>query len=194
MKNIIPLNKKQIVLIEQNISIIGAVIASRIFVNNDAFGLEYDDLFQEGCLCLCKAALKYDESKKCTFSSFAYIVILNGLMSYCKRMKRKNNNKSNYIEKEKILSEDMIFDDAYITDKILKKDVIQMLESIKNQYSKTSKYGIEALILKIKGYSGADIAKMYGVKPNLIGAWMARALKKLKENAVFILYMEDFKK
>ena len=46
--------------------------------------------------------------------------------------------------------------------------------------------------LKIKGFSGAEIAKKYNVKPNLVGTCISRALKKLRENSVFNLYMEDF--
>lgn len=45
---------------------------------------------------------------------------------------------------------------------------------------------------KIKGYSVADIAMLYGHKSNYIGACISRALKKLQENSVFNLYMEDF--
>ena len=39
--------------------------------------------------------------------------------------------------------------------------------------------------------TNADIAKLYNVKPNLIGARISRALKKLQENSVFNKYMEE---
>ena len=34
---------------------------------------------------------------------------------------------------------------------------------------------------------------MYDVKPNMVGAWISRAVQKLKKNIVFILWMEQFK-
>ena len=36
--------------------------------------------------------------------------------------------------------------------------------------------------MKIAGYSGSDIAELYGVKPNLVGAWISRAAGKLKKD------------
>lgn len=89
MKRIIPLNEKQIALVEDNISVIKTVICSRIIIDKNIFGMEYDDLYQEGCLLLCNAALMYDESRGSSFWSFAYIVILNGLISYCKKVEKQ---------------------------------------------------------------------------------------------------------
>ena len=48
------------------------------------------------------------------------------------------------------------------------------------------------LSLKVKGLSGGEIARLYGVKTNLVGAWISRALKKLKQNSVFNSYMDEF--
>ena len=46
----------------------------------------------------------------------------------------------------------------------------------------TARNGVQALELKIAGYSGTDIAELYGVKPNHVGAWIARAAQKLKKD------------
>ena len=35
---------------------------------------------------------------------------------------------------------------------------------------------------KIKGLSGRDIADLYGVQPNTVGAWISRAAVKLRED------------
>ena len=63
-----------------------------------------------------------------------------------------------------------------------------LLQSVKRQYSGTIRLGIEAIEWKVKGLSGAEIAKMYGVKPNLVGAWIARAASRLKKNGDFMEY------
>ena len=99
MERIIPLNKTQIALVEGNISVIDTVIFSRIIFDNSSYGLEYDDLFQEGALLLCRAALKYDESKNCQFKTFAYVVVFNGLASYCRKICNKKKRQLSYIEK-----------------------------------------------------------------------------------------------
>ena len=60
--------------------------------------------------------------------------------------------------------------------------VEQVLEYGKRAYSGVAKLGVEALELKIAGYSGTDIAELYGVKPNHVGAWITRAAQKLKKD------------
>lgn len=191
MERIIPLNKNQILLVEENVSVINSVIFSKIIFDNNSYGFEYDDLFQEGALLLCKAALKYDESKNCSFKAFAYVVIRNGLISYCKKMCKKKKDKLLYIEKVKKLSEANIHYDVLSEEKIIEFDILFFLENIKKQYSGITALGINALILKVKGLSGAEIAKLYNVKPNHVGAWISRAVKKLQRNSVFNLYVED---
>ena len=38
--------------------------------------------------------------------------------------------------------------------------------------------------LKIKGYSGVDIARLYHTKPTHVGAWISRASEKLRKDAM----------
>lgn len=40
--------------------------------------------------------------------------------------------------------------------------------------------GIEAIELRIKGYTGAEIAQMYGVKNNNMTSWISKAVAVLK--------------
>ena len=64
--------------------------------------------------------------------------------------------------------------------------VEQVLEYGKRTYSGVAKLGVEALELKIAGYSGTDIAKLYGVQPNHVGAWISRAAQKLKKDVLLV--------
>ena len=59
MKQNFKLTKDQQTLVEKNLSIVHWVIVNNIHVNPGICGLEYGDLFQEGCLWLCKAAFTY---------------------------------------------------------------------------------------------------------------------------------------
>lgn len=192
MNRIIPLNEVQISLVEENIAVINTVIFKRIIYNNNTYGLEYDDLYQEGCLLLCKAAMKYDEDKNCSFKSFAYVVVLNGLISYCRKINKKNKDESLYVQTQKEMSCTNLISHKDLQEQIDECDIICFLENIKKQYSGTTRLGIEALEWKVKGFSGSEIAKIYNVTPNNVGAWISRALKKLKKNSVFNLYMGEF--
>ena len=61
-------------------------------------------------------------------------------------------------------------------------DALALLASVKKNYHGIVRLGIEALEWKIKGLSGRDIADLYGVQPNTVGAWISRAAVKLRED------------
>ena len=72
--------------------------------------------------------------------------------------------------------------EAVLSDEV----VFKLLESVKPEYSGITLLGIEALELKVKGYTGAEIARMWGVEQNLLGAWISRAKSKLLQNERFM--------
>ena len=55
-----------------------------------------------------------------------------------------------------------------------------LLSHFRNRYHGTARLGIEAMELRVRGYSCADIAKLYQKKPNYIGACISRAAEKLR--------------
>ena len=85
MKQNFKLTKDQQTLVEKNLSIVHWVIVNNIHVNPGICGLEYGDLFQEGCLWLCKAAFTYNAGQA-QFSTYAKKVVKNGLLSYCRKI------------------------------------------------------------------------------------------------------------
>ena len=163
-------------------------------VNDNLYGFEYDDLFQEGCIWLCKAACSFDESRDIKFATYAEKVVTNGLRTYCRIMCGKQKHSillpaqsepdENGYSFEQIPAEDML-------DKLFEEqDVFTLLQKCKQQYTGTARLGIEAIEWKVKGLSGAEIAKMYNVKPNLVGAWISRAAMRLKQNQAFMQYFD----
>lgn len=193
MKNI-SLNNQQQRIVEENLGIVKLVIHKSIIVNDNLYGFEYDDLYQEGCIWLCKAALSFDESRGIRFAAFAEKVVTNGLLTYCRLMRGKQKHhilhpaQSKLNEKgcslEKFLAEDML-------DKLLEEqDIFLLLQKCKKQYTGTVRLGIEAIEWKVKGLSGAEIAKMYDVKPNLVGAWISRAAQRLRKNHAFMQHFD----
>ncbi len=191
MKKFSHLSDVQRKLVAENLDVAKQVIRNVIIVNESIYGFEYDDLYQEGCLLLCKAAVRYDPQKGVLFSTFAQKVVVNGLRTYCRLMCNK---------RKRIVSVDTIYEQFYSdyfytadeTEKIISEiDIMNLLISLKAQYTGTVFRGIEALEWKTKGYSGAEIAKMYGVKPNLVGAWISKAVKKLEKNEMFIIWRDN---
>ena len=190
MKRLTALSREQRNLVETNLSVVRWAIRKSIVVNECIFGFGYDDLFQEGCIWLCKAAATFKEDKGVKFETYAQTVVTNGLLTYCRLM---CNRQKRQIPVPESSDEDLPFvlsniasaDDLERVISVI--DMEKLFESLKKQYSGVARLGIEAIELKIKGLSGAEIAAMYGVKPTHVGAWIHRAVQKLRQN-------EEFKK
>lgn len=191
------LNDTQRRLVEDHLYVVHQVIHDRIVVNEQIYGFEYDDLFQEGCIWLCKAAVHYQPEKAAQFSTFAKKVIANGLKTYCRLMCNKQKrlvSLPNYADpSEQILSMDQ-FSSGLDRDQFERElDVFLLLQNLKKQYTGSTRWGIEAIEWKVKGYTGVQIAAMYGVKPNHVGAWISRAVRKIARNRMFILWMDQYR-
>lgn len=189
MKKYVPLTTRQQALVEENMQLVHWTLRRSIDINENVYGMGYDDLFQEGCEALCNAAASYDDQAGVQFSTYAGTVIRNHLLDHCRSLQAKRRSASvislddceeNGQTKERLISYD---DTERQTDKLC---LAQLLEYGRRNYSGAARLGIEAMELKINGYSGADIAELYGVKPNLVGAWISRATEKLRKDATLI--------
>lgn len=191
MKNIC-MDKKQQRLVEDNLHVVKLAIHKNIIVNDSLYGFEYDDLYQEGCIWLCKAAVSFDETRNVKFSTYAERIVINGLRTYCRLMCSKQKHHILLpVQKDhddEAFSLDQLPAEDTLERLLEEQDIYMLLQSVKRQYSGTIRLGIEAIEWKVKGFSGAEIAKMYGVKPNLVGAWISRASSRLKKNSDFMKY------
>ncbi len=192
----ISLSASQMVLVENNLNIVRSILHTEIVTHESIFGFEYDDLYQEGCLWLCKAAVAFDPKKHTQFSTFAYKVIRNGLKTYCRLMSNKQKRVVcipciTDSESEGLAMDQ--FPNAVSWDEILAElDITIMLERVKRQYKGSMRRGMDALQWKLQGYTGTQISKMYGVSPNTVGTWISRAVRKLKQNRMFLLWAEQY--
>jgi len=183
MKFTQPLTKEQQHLVEEYLRLVHWTIQQYIDVNESVCGLGYDDLYQEGALALCHAAATF-EDRGTQFKSYAIPVIRNHLLDHCRRISTQRKNMP-------MLSLDVppcegrpptAYDDT--EERLSDIYASQLLEHGKRTYSGVAKLGIEALELKTMGYSGADIAKLYGTKATHVGAWISRAAAKLREDPI----------
>jgi RNA polymerase sigma factor (sigma-70 family) len=156
-------------------------------------------LYQTGCLALCESTRSYDGSVQ--FRTYAQVVVRNKLIDHCRRVKRIQD-KTCYTSNSVPDSEDNDYNDIISlpdleNDPETKIDEVEiniLLQKLKNKYSGITLKGIEAIELKIKGYSGVEIAALYGVKPNLLGAWISKAKKKIKQDTDFIAAFPEIHK
>jgi len=64
--------------------------------------------------------------------------------------------------------------------------VIAAINDVKQNCNGIVLKGLDSIIYKINGMSVTDIAKMYDVKPNHVGAWISRAQNRLRNNEDFL--------
>lgn len=187
MKYNFTLTHQQQSLVEDNLSVIVKVIARYINANESVCGLGRDDLYQEGAIALCKAASTYDGTSA-KFSTYATTVIRNHLYNHCKAVNadRRNlpsvslNMDDSDDDRPPPFPEPSVPDaaDTLIGD----LDTAALLADCKRRYRGVARLGVEALELKVKGMSGADIARLYDAKPNQVGAWISRAAQKIRKD------------
>ena len=187
MKFDFTLDTQQQALVEENLLVIDKVISRYIRVNEGVCGLGWSDLYQEGAVALCKAAATYDGASA-QFDTYATTVIRNHLYNCCKAVNTRQRNLPS-------VSLDLDFSDEDqpppypqpsvpdgIDELLGRMDAADLLADCKRRYSGVARLGVEALELKVKGLSGADIARMYHTTPNNVGAWISRAAKKIQKD------------
>ena len=150
--------------------------------------MSYEDLYQEGCIWLCKAASTYHASRS-QFTTYAKKVVRNGLISYCRS---SCNKEKHFVHLEISDDGDLLIEGAdwqsteSTNSRISTMETLELLESRKAAYQGVARLGIEALALKIRGYSISDIASLYQVPPSHVGAWISRSVKKLRNDPDFL--------
>lgn len=168
-------------LVEDNINLVKGIIGGSIFPNENITGLGYEDLLQEGCLALCKASWSYSK-KEIPFSAYARRVIRNALIDYCRSIERRHAREGP-IDFD-TLDESLMTDttDGFILETVdfTMEDAENLLSEVKEEYTGGLKKGVDALRLKMLGFSGKEIAALYGTSPQLIGAWVSKAARKLR--------------
>lgn len=187
MKFDFTLTPGQQAMVEANLLVIDKVISRYIHVNEGICGLGRDDLYQEGAAALCKAAATYDGTSA-QFSTYAVTVIRNHLLNHCKAVNAGLRNLPAVSldagdpedGRPPPCPEPSVSDGV---DELLGRlDTADLLAVCKRRYTGVARLGVEALEWKVKGLSGADIARLYGAKPNQVGAWISRATQKIRKD------------
>ena len=178
------LSTEQQEMVEQHLDLVSIIIRKYIITNEQVRGLEYDDLYQYGCLALCKAAYLYDGRVK--FETFAGKVIRNALLDECHKAMAVDSRSLSYDASVNSDDDggdtfaDLLGDTSDMTDRLFSEELMSIVQTAKKTHKGAVLKGIEAIELRIKGYSGAEIARMYGVKNNNVTSWISKATAVLK--------------
>lgn len=188
MKQHHPLNEDQRRLVEKSLPLVRWTIKRYISSNESVVGLGRDDLYQEGCAALCHAAASYLPDRG-EFSTLAVTAIRNHLTEYCRKIAADTRNLPTLsleamAEEGREIEANGTGPPAPEEETLARISIEQVLGSRKNRYTGSARLGVEALELKVlDGCGVTEIARLYDSKPNEVGAWIARAAKKIREDA-----------
>ncbi len=134
----------------------------------------YDDLFQIGCVGLCKAAAT---DKGGTFSTYAYRLIWHEI---CDALIQSTKRYSDEITADvtpykKVETENGEFLSG------LRIDLFQALSSARREAPPSTAKGIDAMVMMSQGYTSSEIGERMGASAKLVCAWVSKARKFLKE-------------
>ncbi len=163
-------------LVEENLDLPDILLRTKIHPNETIRGMEFEELYQCGCLALCRAAATYDHSTQ--FRTYASRVVYNAMIDQCRTAQKHYGNTLSY---DAVVGDD---EDSYsiflqasdaVDETVLAGELTKLLDEAKKTYKGAVLKGIEAIELQLKGYSGAEIARMYGVKNNNVTSWISKA-------------------
>ncbi len=158
--------------VEENIGLVYKVISDKV-QGSYQFGMySREDLFQIGCIGLCKAVAT---DKGGCFSTYAYRLIWNEICDALVSSARKGNREMAV----EVLPEMGEYQEN--DDKDLQISLQNILDEAEGIVPVSTRKGIHAMFLMEKGYTSREIGEQMGVKANLVCAWVSKARKYLRE-------------
>ena len=166
------LNAEQQRQVEENMGLVGKVIKDKVHGLGKPGMISFDDLFQTGCIGLCKAAAT-DKGGGC-FSTYAYRLIWNEISDALIRFTKLNNRKQE-IPEEFVVMENPVWEQADA------RELRQLLSAAGKQAGGVIPLGIKALELSSQGYDSREVGQILGAQPGTVRMWMTRTRRFLKE-------------
>lgn len=160
--------------VEENIGLVHGVLHDRLHPPYQVGMYSYDDLFQIGCIGLCKAAAT---DKGGTFSTYAYRLIWNEICDAMIYAARRQANESAcdvtpFVAAEQAVPEELsVF---YI-------DIEKVLAAAKAEAPPSTGKGIDAMCMMADGYTSREIGEKMDASDRLVCAWVSKARKFLKD-------------
>jgi len=168
-------------LVIENLALVDKVICTRITWRSSSVLMAYEDLQAVGREALCRAAMHYSPQSG-PFATFACKCIYNAVIDHCRNenavMRMTGGSGSNDVCTDLIDKVSARDSGDGLTDDL---DAKHLLSRYKKKYTGVSRLGVEAIELKLLGFSSKEIANRYGTNVSNVNAWISRARKKLKQ-------------
>lgn len=159
-------------VVEDNLGLVGKVIRDKVHGLGLSTIYSYDDLFQIGCIGLCKAAAT---DKGGTFSTYAYRIIWNEI---CDVLIRSTRIGSHEISLEMVSSSGT---EPSLELSLEKLELEDLLSSAVKDAPLAVRKGLLALSLTAQGHKSHEIGQMLQVQSGTVRTWMSKARRFLRE-------------
>ena len=170
-----PLTKEQRIKVEENMGLVGKVIQDSVHTLGAGSMFGYDDLFQIGCLGLCKAAQTDKPGHTVAFSTYAYRLIRNEIYTELERATRRGRE----VATDPAELPCTVLDDDIPEQREACMSLLQRLEWAEAEATGVAAKGFQAIRMLMDGYTNREIGERFGVPANHVTAWVARARKVL---------------
>ena len=188
MKRAKRLTAAQRQLVEENLAVVERVRRFEVRANPCIAGLGYEDLYQEGCVWLCNAALTFDPMRG-SFASYARRVVQNGLVGYCRNVLSKHQRTVLLGDLKPAVLTALEAQNAVSSH--IKCETPLLLAAAESQYSGVTRKGVHALALQVSGMPLTAVAVRMSAPPNHVSAWISRAIHKLRNNESFLSSLHE---
>ena len=175
-------------LVEKNLTIVERVLRFDIHANPCVAGLSYEDLYQEGCVWLCKAALTFDPARG-GFAPYARRVVQNGLVSYCRNVLSRHQRTVSLSDLEPAVLTTLEAQNAAASH--TKCETPLLLAAAESQCNGIARKGVHALALQVSGAPLSAVAVRMSAPPNHVSAWISRAVHKLRNDESFLSSLHE---
>ena len=188
MKCVKRLTAAQQRLVEENLAVVERVLRFNVRANPCIAGLGYEDLYQEGCVWLCNAALTFDPARG-SFASYARRVVQNGLVGYCRNLLSQCRRTVSLGDLEPAVFAALEAQNAVSSH--TKCETPLLLATTESQYSGVTRKGVHALALQVSGMPLTEVAIRMSTPPNHVSAWISRAVHKLRNDESFLSSLHE---
>lgn len=164
------MTQEQQYIVEKNMGLVGKVIKDKVHGLGQPGVPSYEDLYQIGCIGLCKAAMS---DKGGCFSTYAYRLIWNEICDELIHTTRLNGKEQSF---------DTIGDriDDVQKDALDAFDLRHTLQQAKDKAQGATAKGIHCLELTLQGYSSQEIGVLVHAEAATVRMWMTKARKYLR--------------
>lgn len=159
-------------LVENNMGLVGKVIKDKVHGIGQNGAYSYEDLFQIGCIGLCKAAVT---DKGGCFSTYAYRLIWNEICDELIRVTRLAQREQNAE-----VMEALTCNAQDCADPFEKCSLQHILEQAKSMAQGATAKGIRCLELTSQGYSSQEIGTIVQAEAATVRMWMTKARRFLR--------------